>query len=69
MPAPPPPNEAGLLEGAARDPGQGEGPLEPSERGPPLLHVVRPRALPRGRRANQGAAKDRELRAPSYNPR
>ena len=36
-----------LLEGAAQDPGQEEGHLEPSERGPPLLHVVRPRALPR----------------------
>ena len=43
MPAPPPPNEA------ARDPCQEEGHLEPSERAPPLLHVVRPRPLPRGR--------------------
>ena len=32
------------LEGAARDPG------------PPLLHVVRPRPLPRGRRAHQAGA-------------
>ena len=31
---------ARLLEGAARDPCQEEGHLEPSERGPPLLHVV-----------------------------
>ena len=65
MPAPPPPNEAGggrLLEGAARDPGQEEGHLEPSERGPPLLHVVRHRALPRGGGAHlAGAEKDREL--------
>ena len=57
MPAPPPPNEAGgCWKGAARDPGQEEGHLEPSERGPPLLHVVRPRPLPRGRRAQQAPA-------------
>ena len=52
MPAPPPPN----VEGAARDPGQEEGHLEPSERGPPLLHVARPRPLPRGRGADLVAA-------------
>ena len=40
-----------LLEGAAREPGQEKGRLEPSERGPP-----RPRALPRGRWAHQAAA-------------
>ena len=51
-----------LLEGAAQDPGQEEGHLEPSEQGPPLLHVVRPRPLPRGRGAHlAGAAKGREL--------
>ena len=51
-----------LLEGAARDLGQEEGHLEPSERGPPLLHVVRPRPLPRGRRAQQApAVKGRKL--------
>ena len=49
-----------LLEGAARDPGQEEGHLEPSERGPPLLHVVRPRPLPRGAHL-AGAEEDREL--------
>ena len=43
-------------------PGQEEGHLEPSERGPPLLHVARPYALPRGRRAHlAGAEEDREL--------
>ena len=34
MPAPPPQRGGRLLEGAARDPGQEEGHLEPSERGP-----------------------------------
>ena len=51
---------ARALEGAARDPGQEEGHLEPSEQGPPLL-MVRPR-LPRGQRAHlAGAEEDREL--------
>ena len=60
---------ARLLEGAARDPGQEEGHLEPSERGPPLLHVVRPRSLPRGRRAQQApAVKGHKLLRPLLRP-
>ena len=39
MPAPAAQRGGRLLEGAAREPGQEEA----SERGPPLLHVVRPR--------------------------
>ena len=44
-----------LLEGAAREPGQEEGRLEPPERGPPLLHVVRLGSLPRRGQAHQRA--------------
>ena len=55
-PAPPPPNEAGgcwkeLPETLAKKKAIGT-----LERGPPLLHVVRLRPLPRGRRARQAPA-------------
>ena len=50
-----------LAAALARDPGQEEGHLEPSERGPPLLHVVRPRTSGQRPACRQGPPPSVEL--------